>query len=85
MNCINFVVLDHQLDQVDWFVIMLQSSFLIQSQVGSHTTSAMVPTEWTESQSNQTGGLTFLVPSRAAGPGKMRLQNANEFSHFLDF
>ena len=74
-----------QLDQVDWFVIMLQSSFLIQSQVGSHTTSAMVPTEWTESQSSQTGGLTFLVPSRAAGPGKIRLQNANEFSHFLNF
>ena len=85
MNCINFVVLDHQLDQVDWFVIMLQSSFLIQSQVGSHTTSAMVPTEWTESQSSQTGGLTFLVPSRAAGPGKIRWQNANEFSHFLNF
>ena len=74
-----------QLDQVDWFVIMLQSSFIIQSQVGSHTTSAMVPTEWTESQSSQTGGLTFLVPSRAAGPGKIRLQNANEFSHFLNF
>ena len=74
-----------QLDQVDWFVFMLQSSFLIQCQVGSHTTSAMVPTEWTESQSSQTGGLTFLVPSRAAGPGKIRLQNANEFSHFLNF
>ena len=67
----------------DWFVFMLQSSFLIQCQVGSHTTSAMVPTEWTESQSSQTGGLTFLVLSRAAGPGKIRLQNANEFSQFL--